>query len=87
MRSFGQLLTWSIYSILTYTMIIIIYRTSSACDTGKLVHSVEVHYSVFIAIPYQIWSAKYRIKMDYFHQNIAYSIRFPDIIYSKVRNV
>ena len=31
MRSFGQLLTWSIYSILTYTMIIIIYRTSRAC--------------------------------------------------------
>ena len=31
MRSFGQLLTWSIYSILTYTMITIIYRTSSAC--------------------------------------------------------
>ena len=53
---------------------------------AKFVHSAEVHDSVFIAMPYQIWSAKYGIKMKFFHQSIAYSIRFLDIIYSNVRN-
>ena len=51
-----------------------------------LLYLAEVHDSVFIAMPYHIWSAKYGIKMKFFRQSIAYSIRFPDIIYSNVRN-
>ena len=57
MRSFGQLLTWSIYSILTYTTIIIIYRTSSACDmaqqaddvisTSMTSHAIDVDMTSF----------------------------------------
>ena len=48
---------------------------------------MEVHYSLFIAMPLQNVAHKIWNQNEYFHQNIGYSFRLMINIYSKVRNL